>query len=265
MASEYKKRGGGYNTEKDDQDESQKHLSQWTEEEWQTKEGCGNAKQDDGTEKRYLPKKAWENRSEEEKRETDQKKLEGSKEGKQYVANTGRAKRARRGAAKEMQDKEIRNGRGYTATNAQEELNNKRDEADASSEDQKEEVEQDEKARAGQKRSRGRNKKGDGDKPSKKEKTGDEGGRKAKTLGSKHDSSNAPVEQASADRLPSVGQNVHWKAVPGWVEGTVIEVVLENKNVERKSVKAKEDDPRIVMKSRNGKIAVHKPQAVYFE
>jgi len=28
MASEYKKRGGGYNTDKKDQDESQKHLSQ---------------------------------------------------------------------------------------------------------------------------------------------------------------------------------------------------------------------------------------------
>ncbi len=49
MASEYKKRGGGYNTDKKDQDESQKHLSQWTEEEWQTKEGSGNAKQADGT------------------------------------------------------------------------------------------------------------------------------------------------------------------------------------------------------------------------
>ena len=67
MASEYKKRGGGYNTDKKDQDESQKHLSQWTEEEWQTKEGSGNAKRDDGTEKRYLPKKAWENMNDEEK------------------------------------------------------------------------------------------------------------------------------------------------------------------------------------------------------
>ena len=85
MASEYKRCGGGYNTDKKDQDEGQKHLSQWTEEEWQTKEGSGNAKRDDGTEKRYLPKKAWENMNEEEKRETDQKKLEESKEGKQYV------------------------------------------------------------------------------------------------------------------------------------------------------------------------------------
>lgn len=57
MASEYKKRGGDYNTDRKDQDESQKNLSKWTDEEWQTKEGSGKAKQEDGTEKRYLPKK----------------------------------------------------------------------------------------------------------------------------------------------------------------------------------------------------------------
>ena len=61
MASEYKKRGGNYTTDKKQgQDESQQNLSKWGEEEWQTKEGSGNAKQEDGTEKRYLPKKAWE-------------------------------------------------------------------------------------------------------------------------------------------------------------------------------------------------------------
>lgn len=54
----------------------------------QTKEGSGHAKKEDGTEKRYLPKKAWEQMSEKEKEETDQKKQEGSKEGKQHVANT---------------------------------------------------------------------------------------------------------------------------------------------------------------------------------
>ena len=61
MAQEYKRRGGGYTTDKSQQDESQEHLSKWTEEEWQTKEGSAHAKKDDGTQKRYLPKKAWEN------------------------------------------------------------------------------------------------------------------------------------------------------------------------------------------------------------
>lgn len=64
---------------KKDQDESQQHLSKWGEEEWQTKDGSANAKQEDGTQKRYLPKKAWE-------RATDEKKQRESKEGKLFVA-----------------------------------------------------------------------------------------------------------------------------------------------------------------------------------
>ncbi|KAJ6089284.1 hypothetical protein N7467_004500 [Penicillium canescens] len=96
MASEYKKRGGGYNTSKEGKDESQKHLDKWTKEEWQTKEGSGTARQDDDSRKRYLPKKAWEGMNEEEKEETEDKKVEGSKEGKQFVGNTGTAKEARK-------------------------------------------------------------------------------------------------------------------------------------------------------------------------
>lgn len=53
MAAEYKKRGGDYNTDKSEKDESQQNLTNWGEEEWQTKEGSGHAKKDDGTEKRY--------------------------------------------------------------------------------------------------------------------------------------------------------------------------------------------------------------------
>lgn len=106
MAAEYKKRGGGYNTDKSEQDESQKHLSEWTEEEWQTKEGSGNAKKEDGTEKRYLPKKAWEQMSEKEKEETEEKKLEGSKDGKQHVGNTKKAKESRKKAQDHEQEED---------------------------------------------------------------------------------------------------------------------------------------------------------------
>ena len=72
MASEYKKamheRGEEpYTTEKSEQSESQRHLNDWTKEEWQTSGGSGSAKLPDGTEQRYLPKKAWENMTEEEK------------------------------------------------------------------------------------------------------------------------------------------------------------------------------------------------------
>jgi hypothetical protein len=95
LTQEYEKRGGGY---KGDKGESQKNLEKWTEEEWQTREGDADARRD-GETKRYLPKKAWENMSEEEKEETERKKREGSKQGQQYVANTDEAKQARQEAA----------------------------------------------------------------------------------------------------------------------------------------------------------------------
>ena len=94
--------------------------------------------------------------------------------------------------------------------------------------------------------------------------------KQTKTIGSKHDSASAPAAQASADRLPSKGQSVTWRAMPGWVEGTVLEILRAEKTVEGvgKMVKASEGDPRLVLKShaKSGKICVHKPSsAVYFD
>ena len=54
--------------------------------------------QKDGTTKRYLPKKAWAKLSEEEREDTDRKKREGSRKGKQFVANTEKAKKAGKAA-----------------------------------------------------------------------------------------------------------------------------------------------------------------------
>ena len=51
-----------------------------------------------GYTKRYLPEKAWASLSKEERQETDQKKREGSRKGKQFVANTEKAKKAGRAA-----------------------------------------------------------------------------------------------------------------------------------------------------------------------
>ena len=98
LTQEYEKRGGGY---KGEQDESQKNLQQWTEEEWQTQDGSAQARGENET-ARYLPKKAWENMSEEEKRETEQKKREGSRQGRQYVDNTEDAQQARREAQQNL-------------------------------------------------------------------------------------------------------------------------------------------------------------------
>ncbi|KAL9625700.1 MAG: hypothetical protein Q9160_000019 [Pyrenula sp. 1 TL-2023] len=308
MASEYKKRGGDYNTEKKDQDESQKNLSKWSEEEWQTKEGSGNAKQDDGTQKRYLPKKAWEQMSDEEKEQTEEKKIEGSKEGKQFVGNTGKAKGARE-KANDEEDKAYegkkRREKGEEE-NAEEEdegvdivddedgeedeeYEEDADGADEGGEEDEEDAEGDDgddadDAEAGEKdekqpktRGQKRGKSTNGTSSSNKKQKSNTGSAKSKsngnsngndskkTVGSKHQPADAPAPQASADRLPKKGQAVTWKALPGWVEGECIDVVYKDTTIEGKSTKASEGDPRIFMRSKNGKVAVHKPQAVYFD
>lgn len=85
-------------------------------------------------------------------------------------------------------------------------------------------------------------------------------------VGSKHDDPRDPETQASAERLPEVGQQVEWKALPGFVDGEVVEILREDKEVDGKNVKASDDDPRLVLKSnKSGKICVHKPEAVYFK
>lgn len=99
LTQEYEKQGGDYR-HKGSKTSSQKHLDSWQKEEWQTKEGGANARQD-GETKRYLPKKAWEQLSNKEKWETDEKKRASSKSGEQHVSNTDAAKKARRNASKE--------------------------------------------------------------------------------------------------------------------------------------------------------------------
>jgi hypothetical protein len=94
LTREYERQGGGYKGEKD---QSQRDLAKWTEEDWQTREGDANARQG-GETKRYLPEKAWENMSEGEKQETERKKREGSRKGRQHVSNTDEARQARKGA-----------------------------------------------------------------------------------------------------------------------------------------------------------------------
>ncbi|KAF2733253.1 hypothetical protein EJ04DRAFT_513348 [Polyplosphaeria fusca] len=263
MASEYKKRGGDYNTDEQDKDESQKNLDKWTEEDWQTKEGDGNAKKENGTEKRYLPKKAWEQMSEEEKQETDEKKQRESKKGRQHVENTPQAKSAKKNGTKEktegandcaqhwedavqlrdgqeaydsFKDDEKTDGEGSQQTESE---NDRGSASDQSGDQGKQQT---------KKRGRGANQKGS----SKRQKNG----------GDKYKANGAAGDKT---RVPQEGQKVQWKALPGMVDGEVVEVVYEEKTVEGKKVKGSKEDPRIVLKSSSsGKIAVHKPEAVYF-
>lgn len=91
LTKEYQKRGGGYEGPKD---ERQRSLQRWGAEDWQTREGGTRARKGDET-SRYLPKRAWEQLSDEERRATDAKKKRASKSGRQFVPNTEPAKRAR--------------------------------------------------------------------------------------------------------------------------------------------------------------------------
>lgn len=75
----YKDKGGSYTGPKT---EAQKSMSKWTKEEWGTKSGKPSSK----TGERYLPKKAIEALTPAEYAATTRAKREGTRQGKQFVA-----------------------------------------------------------------------------------------------------------------------------------------------------------------------------------
>ncbi|WP_431726882.1 DUF5872 domain-containing protein [Verrucosispora sp. TAA-831] len=106
LTKEYERRGGGFLGPKDSR---QRSLERWGAEKWQTSSGSTRARKGNET-ARYLPKKAWDKLSDEQKRDTEAKKRQASRTGRQFVANTGPAKRAR---------KEVTSPRGRAATSAE--------------------------------------------------------------------------------------------------------------------------------------------------
>ena len=95
VAHEYEAEGGKY---KGGRDATQQNLTAWGDEHWTTSDGKP-AERKDGMH-RYLPEKAWKELTPAEKRSTERKKLAGDKQGKQFVANTSTAVKARRAAEK---------------------------------------------------------------------------------------------------------------------------------------------------------------------
>jgi len=75
----YREKGGGYTGSKT---KAQKDLSKWTKEEWGTKSGKPSRE----TGERYLPKRAREALTPSEYAATTRAKREGTKKGKQFVA-----------------------------------------------------------------------------------------------------------------------------------------------------------------------------------
>lgn len=98
LVSEYEAAGGGYRHE-GERTAAQRHLEQWTDQDWHTADGTADARVDDDSTRRYLPDAAWQLLSAEEQRATDRKKRSGSE---QHVANTDAAREAR--AAAELLD-----------------------------------------------------------------------------------------------------------------------------------------------------------------
>jgi uncharacterized protein DUF6321/uncharacterized protein DUF5872 len=94
LASEYKKAGGGYRNGKGKKTEAQKDLDAWTDEAWTTADGQPAIR--DGETRRYLPREAWDKLTPAQRKATDAKKRAGSKRGKQFVANTEAAAKARK-------------------------------------------------------------------------------------------------------------------------------------------------------------------------
>ena len=86
----YRDKGGGYCGEKT---KSQKSMSKWTAEEWETATGEKACKRVRGKIvcDRYLPKKAWKSLTHAQKAATRRKKKSGKR---QFVSNTPAARRA---------------------------------------------------------------------------------------------------------------------------------------------------------------------------
>lgn len=91
LVQEYEKHGGGY--QQDKKDEAAKSLEEWTEQNWQTKEGDADAEQD-GVMKRYLPEQVWNRLSPEEQQKAERTKQSGDQKDEQYVGWTPAIKRA---------------------------------------------------------------------------------------------------------------------------------------------------------------------------
>jgi hypothetical protein len=106
LKAAYEKAGGAY---LGDKDATQQHLSQWSSEDWQTSDGSpsartGSTDERGGASKRYLPKEAWDELSEEDKAATNAAKAEGSADGEQFVANPEAAAEAGRRARDHADD-----------------------------------------------------------------------------------------------------------------------------------------------------------------
>lgn len=127
LTQEYERHGGGYRHPAE-RTPAQRGLQEWTDQEWQTASGSAEARDGDHTE-RYLPKRAWEELSAEQRRETRAVKRQKSARGQQYVSNPPAAKRARKvSELDEVNAREaVQRARSFTAEEAESALRHERE------------------------------------------------------------------------------------------------------------------------------------------
>ena len=91
VAIAYKKAGGGY---KGGKNKKQRSIVRWGKEKWRTSDGKPAIR--GSVTRRYLPAKAWQKLTPAQRAATNRKKIAGSKKGRQFVANTENAAKARK-------------------------------------------------------------------------------------------------------------------------------------------------------------------------
>jgi hypothetical protein len=93
VALEYRKAGGGY---RGGLRKTQRSLNKWTRQKWTTSDGKPAIRK--GGTRRYLPSTAWSRLTPAQRTATNHKKIIGSRQGNQFVANTRSAANASRRA-----------------------------------------------------------------------------------------------------------------------------------------------------------------------
>lgn len=93
LAMEYRKAGGGY---RGGLRKTQRSLNKWTRQKWTTSDGKPAIRK--GGTRRYLPSTAWSRLTPAQRTATNRKKIIGSRQGNQFVANTRNAANASRRA-----------------------------------------------------------------------------------------------------------------------------------------------------------------------
>jgi len=239
-AKEYENQGGEYTTEK--KDESQQNLTNWGDKENKAEEESKKEESGDKQEEKEAAKDDSNEQAEKEKEAADEKEAEPAAEEQSEAPADEPAKEEAAPTDQQLEDEDLEEDQ----EEPEEEQSDYEDGSDG--EPPKKSRKTNGEASAGTRKTPQRARKPPQDKPAAKTSEPNEHG-----------------QAGSSDRLPEVGQKVHWKSGASITEGEVVEVLKSETMLGKRKYKASESDPRLKVKSSSsGKEAVHKPEAVYW-